>query len=139
MNGFLDLQKAVYAALSGNAPLTAIIGSGRVFDSIPDRQAFPYVQIGDAQLLPFDSHNQDGVEGTFTVHSWSRNTVGGARGRAECQSMMGAVYEAFQDINLSVTGYRVIVLKFDFSDVLVDPDGLTYHGVTRFKIMMGEL
>lgn len=137
-SGPLELQKAVYSSLSSDTDLRSKIGLNRVFDSVPDRQAFPFVTIGEAEFAPFDSHTQDGFEGTFLVHTWTRNSSAGARGRAEAHAIMSDVYRILHNVDLTVSGYRVIVLRFDFSNVVVDPDGLTYHGVTRFKFMMGE-
>ena len=41
--------------------------------------------------------------------------------------------------SLNVSGFNLINLRFEFSDVLRDPDGVTRHGVMRFRaIILGS-
>lgn len=130
-NGPLKLQKAIYAALVGDATLSAKITG--VYDSVPQSQSFPFVVIGEGDFEAFDTHTQNGFEGILTVHTWSRG-----RGRAEVLDLQSDLYRILHENYFSLTGYRVIVNRFQFQQTLVDPDGVTYHGITRFRIMMGE-
>src|SRR5436305_1625866 len=63
----LSLQAAIFSALSAYAPLTAL--GVQVFDSVPAQTAFPYVQIGDATVVDWDSQTFDGQNSTLTIHS----------------------------------------------------------------------
>ena len=130
-NGPLKLQKAIYAALTGDATIMAKVTG--VYDSVPQSQNFPFVVIGEADFDPFDSHTQDGFEGIVTVHTWARG-----HGRAQVLDLQDDLYRIIHKNYFSLTGYRVIVNRFQFQQTLVDPDGVTYHGITRFRIMMGE-
>jgi hypothetical protein len=137
--GPLELQKAIYQALDNDLDLRSMIGLNRIFDTVPQAQVFPFITIGEADVTPFDSHTQNGFEGTFNVHVWTRHSSLGARGRAQTHEIMGEVYRIIHGASLTVTGFRVIVLRYDFSNIVEQTDGLTYHGVTRFKFMMGEI
>lgn len=130
-NGPLKLQKAIYAALTGDATLMAKIRG--VYDSVPQAQEFPFVVIGEADFDPFDSHSQNGFEGILTIHTWARG-----RGRAQVLDIQDDLYRILHKNYFNLTGYRVIVNRFQFQQTLVDPDSVTYHGITRFRIMMGE-
>ena len=36
---------------------------------------------------------------------------------------------------LSLTGHNLVLLRFEFSQAMLDPDGLTRHGVQRFRAL----
>ena len=125
------LQKAVYSALAADAPLQALIGATpRVYDHVPQESMFPYVVIGDATALENDTKTTDGMEQTLTLHTWSRY-----RGLKEAKQIMGAIVDALDQTSLSVTGHSLTLLRFEFSDTFLDADGLTRHGVQRFRAL----
>ena len=123
------LQQAVYATLTDDAALQALIGNpARVFDHVPQDSAFPYVVVGEATSGPFDTKTEDGLEQTLTIHTWSRY-----RGLKETKDIMAAVMGALDDQALAVNGHDLVLLRFTFGATFLDPDGLTRHGVQRFR------
>ena len=46
-----------------------------------------------------------------------------------------AIVDAIDKATLTVTDHTLVQLRFEFSDTMPDPDGLTRHGVQRFKVM----
>ncbi len=123
------VQAAVNIALKADSTLQTFIGSpARVFDRTPQDSAFPYVVIGEATAAAFDTKTEDGMEQTLTIHSWSRHD-----GKKEVKQIMGAIVDALDDVALTVTGHDLVYLRFEFSDVSMDPDGQTQHGVQRFR------
>ena len=125
------LQQAVFTALSGDAALQALVGNpARVYDQVPQDAAFPYVVVGEVTARPFDSKTEDGMEQTVTVHSWSRY-----RGLKETKQIMAAVVDALDRQALGVTGHDLVLLRFEFSQTFLDPDGLTRHGVQRLRAL----
>lgn len=121
-----ELQKAVFAALDGDATLGALISG--VFDHVPPGTEFPYVTVGEVTVRDESTMAKDGQVHTVTVHSWSRG-----RGRKELKQVMGEVYRILHKGTLAVAGQDVAGMMFEFADTLLDPDGLTYHGVQRFR------
>ncbi|MFQ6016774.1 MAG: DUF3168 domain-containing protein [Kiloniellaceae bacterium] len=123
------LQQAVYTALAGDAALLGLIGNpARVFDHAPQDSAFPYVVIGEATSGAFDTKTEDGMEQALTIHTWSRY-----RGLKETKQIMAAVLDALDQQALTVPGHELILLRFTFGATFLDPDGLTRHGVQRFR------
>ncbi|MFQ5774192.1 MAG: DUF3168 domain-containing protein [Kiloniellaceae bacterium] len=123
------LQQAVHAALSGDAALRALLGGpARVFDHVPQGGAFPYVVIGEATSGPFDGKTENGMEQTLTIHTWSRY-----RGLKETKEIMAAVAAALDGQGLALAGHALVLLRFAFGATFLDPDGLTRHGVQRFR------
>ena len=124
-----ELQKSAYTTLRADSALQAFIGNpARVHDHVPQDSAFPYVVIGEATAREFDGKTEDGMEQTVTLHTWSRD-----RGLKETKEIMAAVVDALDQVALTVTGHTLVLLRFEFSDTFLDPDGLTRHGVQRFR------
>lgn len=124
----LPFQKAIYDRLNGHSNL-----SGKVFDSVPEDTSYPYVVIGDDTSEEWDTKTKKGAEITATIHVWSQ-----ARGRMECKQYMGYVNDQLDNYDLEVTGHHVVLLYQEFSNVELDPDGETHHGVMRFRALTQE-
>lgn len=128
----LLLQKAIYAALTGDVTLMAKITG--VFDFIPDAQAYPFVQIGEGQFNEWDTNTDYGFDGTLTINVWHRP---GERGRAPIYDIQADIYRILHNSTPSVSGFSIPSFRVDFSDIVVDTDAVTYHGIQRLKILMG--
>ena len=125
------LQQALFAALSADATLQGMLGSpARVFDHVPQDSAFPYVVIGEATSGPFDGKTENGMEQTLTIHAWSRY-----RGLKEVKQIMAAVTASLDDQALAISGHTLVLLRFEFAATFLDPDGMTRHGVQRFRAL----
>lgn len=128
-----ELQKAVFALLSGDAPLTALISA--VYDDVPQGDAvFPYVTIGEAVHSEFDTDTELGFDVSITIHAWSRHT-----GRSQTKQIQGAIYRALHRANFSVSGYNLITCDFNESQTFVDTDGITRHGTQTFRLLLEEV
>src|SRR5690606_31296217 len=73
-----DLQKALFAALAGDAALVSALGGAKVFDHAPAHVAFPYVTFGRTSVHDWSTDAERGAEHLVTLHVWSK-----ARGRME--------------------------------------------------------
>ena len=128
-----ETQQAVLTTLRGASGLTALLASG--LSSIVDHAAadtlYPYVLIGEATARPgeADSKDSDAFEQTLTIHTWSQY-----RGLKEVKQIMAQIVSALDQASLTVTGHNLIQAQFEFSETFLDPDGLTRHGVQRFRV-----
>jgi hypothetical protein len=122
------LQQAIFAALTADAALIALLGGERVWDDVPTRADFPYVTFAQTSERDWSTGSEDGAEHVLTLHVWSR-----AGGRKETHEIMGAVRTALNDAALSLSGYRLINLRHEFSEARRDADGETFHGIVRFR------
>jgi len=123
-----DIQKAIYAKLTGSTSLMALVSG--VFDHVPPKQAMPYIVIGDDTAIDYDTDNSVGVEATCTIHIWSDY-----RGRSEAKKIMAAIYSLMHRQPMAIAGLTVIDVQCEYQEVGVDPDGLTRHGVMRFRVV----
>ena len=130
--GQFALQQTLFPTLNGDSQLTNTLGAA-VFDDVPDTQAvsFPYVQIGEDTATDYSTKDVTGTETVINLHVWSRY-----RGSKETKQVMDRVHTLLHDSNLTVTGHNLINMRFEFGDVIRDPDGITRHGVMRFRAIM---
>jgi hypothetical protein len=120
---------AAYARITGDVPFMALIKG--VFDDVPEGENFPYVSFGEATENSWDCFGQDGVDAVINLHVWSRY-----RGFSEAQGINNALIGLLDnDVGLSIAGYATVLLNYDSSQQLRDPDGITRHIVTRFRVM----
>ena len=128
----VNLQKAVYAALTQHSGLIARLGampSTRVYDRVPPNAVFPYVTIGDDQhLAEYDSGPF--TESYVTVHVYSR-----AVGRIEAKTLVGLVRETL-DVQLAVEGFLTMEWGYLRTDLIGDPAEHTHHYVVEFRYLL---
>jgi hypothetical protein len=122
------LQQAIFAKLTGDAALVALLGGERVYDDVPTRAEFPYVTFAQTSERDWSTGSEDGAEHVLTLNVWSR---GG--GRKEAHEIIGAVRAALHDAALSLTGHRLVSLRHELSEARRDADGETWHGIVRLR------
>lgn len=128
---FLNIaQQIVFDRLTGN------LGSGvTLFDTAPflpegaPSTSFPYVVMGNDTSAPFDTDDTVGGVITVTLHFWSR-----AEGFSQVKTIMQAAYDRLNRATLSKTGYSVLDCLHEFSEAMDDPDGVTKHGIQRYRL-----
>jgi len=128
----LLIQQTIFTLLDADSGLNNLITG--VFDFVKEDQSFPYITIGDDNFSDWSTHTFDGVEGSINIHTWTRSN-----GRKQCKEIMVEIYRVLHNTTLTIVGFKVPLLRFDFSETLLDPDGQTYHGIQRFKILTGSV
>jgi len=131
MNGW-ELQKAVVARLQAYTPITDLVAG--VYDHVPQDSAYPYIVAGDDSAIPFDTDNSIGSETDVTIHAWSRY-----RGRKEIKQVLDAIHAGLHRFALVVANAATVLCTFEGSDSFTEEDGLTRHGVIRFRVILDEL
>ncbi|WP_167765432.1 MULTISPECIES: DUF3168 domain-containing protein [unclassified Brevundimonas] len=133
----LALQDAIEATLTAYAPLQAIGTAGKVVIhtmSAPNGAAFPYVVIGEDQVLDDSTECLDGSEVYSTVHCWARASDDPENSRRETKAMAAAIRQALKTI--TVPGFDVVLIEFDSARHLTAADGLTAHAVLTFRLLL---
>lgn len=116
------IQKAVYERLTDqlNVP---------VYDDVPQNTKLPYVTIGEDDSEAWDTDDSLGLDTDITIHVWSEYA-----GRKEAKELMGQIYNALNRHELVVDGMHTVDCIFEYQDIFLDPDGVTRHGVIRFRL-----
>lgn len=141
-----DIQVAIYGALINDSNLAGLLADNveipytpAIYDHVPqpldgsNNIDFPYITIGDDTNLAWDTDTEFGLESTITIHSWSRH-----RGRLQVKQIQDAVYESLHDKDLVVNDSHTVLCLYEFSESFLDSDGLTRHGVQRFRVIVED-
>lgn len=128
------LQKAVYTALTGNAPLMAQVTA--VWDEPDENAPLPIVAIGEATTVDNSSKTTDGQIHTLSLHVWS-----GEHGKMELKNIMGLVYDALNGASLTLDGHTLVCINFDNANDLRELEGekTVYHGIMRFRAITEKI
>jgi len=126
----LELQKSIFDTLSGDSTITSTYGAN-VYDYIPDNTSFPYVKLGEETSVDNGTKTLQGNEHTLVIHTFSQY-----RGSKEVKNIMSRIYALLHESSLSVSGASLVNLRFEFSDVIKENDGLTTHGIQRFRAVV---
>lgn len=123
-----ELQKAIHAALAGDAALTALLGGVRVYDQTPASVPFPYITFGRTSVYDWGTGTESGTEQLLTLHVWSKG-----KGKKEAHELMDAVATRLHDAGLALESHSLVNLRLEFSDVVFDEDLSVHHGMLRFR------
>ena len=126
MDSMWEFQKAVYAQLTGDSTLMAMVTG--VYDYVQEETAYPYITIGNITGSEWTTLATSGVQVALTVEVFTRD-----RGRKTAADIIQRVHELLHDANLAVTGKTLVNLYFDSSDITLGRDGLSYQGNAVFK------
>ena len=124
------LQSKIFTTLNTDNTLTNTLGAS-VFDDVPEETAFPLVVLGEDTTVDFSTKDLVGSETTINIDIFSRY-----RGSKETKNIMDRIHTLLHDSSLTVSGVNLINLRFEFSDVIRDPDGITRHGIMRFRAII---
>jgi hypothetical protein len=120
-----EVQTALYTAL------TAALAPVPVLDLAGPDQRFPYFTMGEFTATPDDPITpEQGVNIDMMLHAWSRQP-----GMQEIQQLMQTAKDALHHKKLAVTGFQWVETVWEMAQTLRDMDGVTRHGVMRFRIM----
>tara|TARA_R110000787_G_scaffold37800_2_gene95777 strand:- start:146 stop:547 length:402 start_codon:yes stop_codon:yes gene_type:complete len=128
--GQFALQTAIYSTLSNDNNLTSTLGAG-VFDEVTEGATYPFVVLGEETAIDYGTKDLVGGETTINIHIWSQY-----KGSKETKNIMDRIHDLLHDSDISVSGFNLINLRFEYSDIMRDPDGVTRHGVMRFRAII---
>lgn len=125
------LQEAIFSTLN-NASITDVNSSPvAVFDDVPELTPLPYIRLGEETVSDFGTKDRDANEHTFTIDIWSEY-----RGRKEIKQIMSQVYALLHNSAITISGASLVDLRSEFEQTLEEADGITRHGVMRFRAIV---
>jgi len=123
-----ELQIAIFNALNGNLGTAQVYANGNA----PDNLQAVYVTIGNDTHVEFDNDTSLGFESTITLHAFDKT---GQRGFVNLKPLMGECYNLLHRANIAVNGFKLLGIDQEFEDAFIDSDGLTPHGVLRYRVI----
>lgn len=113
----------------------ADLGVGdRVYDRppAPERLRFPYIRIGDDQVLGDDDDCEELSQVVSRIHVWSRKG-----GKVEAKAIAGAVRSKIRGATWALAdGFTVDDVQFIQTQYLDDPDGVSAHAVIEVRFLI---
>ena len=102
------LQEAVYGALAGDVALGALVGTA-IYDAVP-AGALPtlYVRMGSEVARDASDFTGDGA-----VHRFTISVITTDPGFAAAKAVAGAVSDALQDAELTLSRGHLVSLRFE--------------------------
>lgn len=133
----LALQNAVESALRGSVALAdAMEGRVRLYTlSAPTDAPFPYLVIGEDQIVDDETECSASSEAFTTVHVWSRVKDDVSASRAQAKTIAGIV-RAVLNTALPLAGFVVTDWRFETARHLTDPDQRTAHSVVEHRYLI---
>ena len=122
------LQQAIFATLTADAPLLALLGAPRLYDDVPQAADFPYLTFGQSLDRDWSTGTEPGNEHTLTLHVWSQ-----ARGKKETHEIIDALRTALHDQPLSLTGHRLVNLRVTELSAARDKDSQLTRVTLRLR------
>lgn len=99
----------------------------KVFNHIPQETATPCCRVRWHQAGEWDTKDSDGVEGFLMVDIWTST-----RGDKVSLQAADMAINLLHLRPLSLSDSQSLILRRDFMDAFVEPDGLTHHTAIRF-------
>lgn len=133
----LPLQIAIEAALRASHALAQAMGGRvRVYSLAPPADApFPYVTIGEDQVIGDDTECAESSEVFTTIHIWARVDDDVSDSRAQGKRI-GSVVRALINRHLNVEGFAVTECEFRQARHLTDPDRRTAHTIIEHRLLI---
>lgn len=133
----LALQSAIEAALRDSPEVKAAMGLAtvRLYTlSAPNAAPYPFLTIGDDQILGDETECAASSECFTNVHVWARSTTP-TESRAQAKRIASAVRAALSGLTV-ITGFDLVLVEFETTRHLTDPDGLTAHSVVEHRFLL---
>lgn len=129
MTSLNDIQQAIYTKLTSDTTLKSMVKG--VFDAVPQNQPFPYIVIGEATEVPFNTFGRVGRDSTFTIHIWSQYN-----GFREALSILEEMNRILDGTTLNLPDLSLVYIVYENAFTLVDGDGATRHVPARYRVVV---
>jgi hypothetical protein len=128
MSAASALQTAIFARLSGDAAVTALVGTTGVTDRRPDGPAAPLVVIAGIDSLDHSTASETGEEHVVTLEVWSEAT-----GHKQAQAIAAALRSALDDAALVLVGHHLVFLFHRDTRLRRDGKSRFHRAEMRFR------
>lgn len=101
-----------------------------VYDDVPPSSPGRFVTVASGIETPANMKGLKGQETIVEVHQWDSSV----RGRMGVLALQGTIYTALDGASIPISGLDLTSIDHEFSTNFLDEDGLTIHGVMRFRV-----
>lgn len=122
------LRASLITALKASASLITLLGGEKIFDETPASTAFPYIHVGSWEVKDWSTDTDFGHEHRVTLIAYARNG-----GKAEVERISEEVLHILDDMPLTLTGHRLVNIRFTTAEFKREKDGRTVQAVMRMR------
>ncbi len=120
-----SLQQSLFALLSGDATLSAIVDG--VYDSPPEQAAYPYIIIDTLTSRNWSTRTSLGFSTTIPL------LVYGQQGAEQVIDIIDRIYEIIAEGSITLLDHQLVAMRFETHEVTQEQDGVTKRGIIRFR------
>jgi hypothetical protein len=125
---FLVLHKAIRDRIKD-------VTGREVYDDFPENVSMPYIVAGEIEGRDWSDKFQPGQQVIATIHIWSSYP-----GRKEVAEIMDETLQALSSESLSLSDeFKAVLSSLDLSQIIIDIDGMTRHGILKLRFLIEEL
>lgn len=121
----LAFKKAVFAVLNGDGTLTAL---ATIHDNAKLGESLPYVDLADISERDWSTKSYTGSEYFPIIHVWARTS-----------DLVSQISERIRALlhrqELTVVGENFVDFMHEDTDIFIDADETTMHGVVSFRAL----
>ena len=128
MSAASALQKAIFARLSGDAALTALVGANGITDRRLAEPASPLVVIAGIDSTDHSTATEAGEAHMVTLEAWSE-----AAGHRQAQAIAAVVRAALHDAPLALAGHHLVLLLHRDTRLKRDGKSRFHRAEMRFR------
>lgn len=120
------LQRSLFETLSNAPELTSLLGGPHIYDTPQKAGSLPRITLGQTVNLDWSTGAEAGSE--LTLHVWTS-----ADSATEVHEIILILRALLDDQPLALSDHDPANLRHDFTQVRIDPDGETLHGIVRYR------
>jgi hypothetical protein len=129
----MGLQAAIYARLTADSGVSALIGDG-IYDIPPPTASFPYASFGPVDWSEADAEELASREVALQLDVWSI----AADGKREVYEILDAIKASLHLYSCDLGDNGLVEMRVTGGQVMNDPDGITLHGVLTVIALVEE-
>lgn len=128
MSAASALQTAIFARLSGDEALTALVGARGITDRRLAEPASPLVVIAGVESIDHSTATEAGEAHVVTLEVWSE-----AAGHRQAQAIATAIRTALHDAPLALAGHRLVLILHRDTRLRRDGKSRFHRAEMRFR------
>ena len=131
----IPIQTVIYGLLTADAQLMTLVGANSVLTATRQDQPFPYIAFGKDSHTDWSTDDIKGSSTQIAIDTW---TAEGVRGFQEVKTIQDRIQDVLDRASYTIAGYNVVSIDYNDSEAFQESDGLTYHGVSTFTILIQD-
>jgi hypothetical protein len=134
MSAAKALQAAIFARLSGDVALTALLGPGRIRDRLLERQERPMLALLEIESRDWSTASEPGEEHVVSIEARS-----GEGGHRLVQEIAACVRAALHDAPLVLVGHQLVNLRLERTRTARDAGTQGHVAAMQFRAVTEPL